>query len=141
MGQKTSDMMDALSFPNVDLDTYLKDEQALFFKKKPVEIWEKLIQYSGKKKAQLTREAEFEPVYFYEIIGGKKKGSRDKNLRLLIAMDLSLTEIQQALKALGIASLYPRIKRDSILIYAINNSLTVAETNQLLAEKGENTLR
>ena len=61
-------------------------------------------------------------MYFYDVINGRKIPSRDKIIRLALALGLSLDECQTALKFCGRSQLYPRIKRDSIIIHGINEN-------------------
>lgn len=56
-------------------------------------------------------------------------------------MKLSLDDCQDALRISGKSALYPKIKRDSILIFALNNSLSIYETNDLLTKYGEKQLK
>ena len=68
--------------------------------------------------------------YAYQIFSGKKDNpSRDKVLALCIAMHLTLEEVQQLLKVTGYAVLYPKDKRDSIIIVGINNKNDVININ------------
>ena len=67
--------------------------------------------------------------------------TKDKVVRLSLAMRMSLEECQKALKISGRCALYPRIRRDSILIYALENQLTIFKTDELLKKYGEECLK
>lgn len=66
---------------------------------------------------------------------------KDKVVRLILAMKLSLEQCQAALKISGRAALYPKNKRDSILIYAIDRGLTITQCNALLSKYKECELK
>lgn len=82
--------------------------------------------------ADLIRDAGIQRNYGYQILSGQKQPSRDKIIALCLALHLSLDETQRALALAQEGTLYPRHHRDSILIFAINESLSVLKTNELL---------
>ncbi len=55
-------------------------------------------------------------------------------------MELNVEETQALLKIGGFAMLYPKNKRDAIIIDGVNSSLSVAQINENLYDNGENTL-
>lgn len=138
---QTGDLLQSLTFPNVNLEQFLVQAQDEFLSDTPEVFWNTLIQHAGCTKAAVIADSDFEPVYFYEIIRGAKKPSRDKVIRLLLGMHLCLDDCQTALKHLGLAILYPRSRRDSIIIYAIGKKLAVRSTNELLIQQGEAPLK
>ncbi|MBR1859048.1 MAG: DNA-binding protein [Selenomonadaceae bacterium] len=92
----------------------------------------KLVKKEVIKKSQLNRE------YVYHLFAGtKEKPSRQKVLAIGIAMELNLEEMQYLLKYAKLNILYPRNQWDSVIISAIEQSLNVLETNELLHEVGE----
>ena len=92
-------------------------------------------------KADVIRKAELNENYAYQLFSGLKKApQRDKLICLSIGMDLSVSETNSLLKLAGFSPLYPRIKRDSIIIININSRKSVIEINETLHEEGENTL-
>ena len=75
--------------------------------------------------------------HVYEIFRGEKcNPSRNKLLQIAFAMNLDLDSTQKLLKIANVGVLYPRIKRDSIIIFALNKKLDFFECEDLL-EKGE----
>ena len=68
--------------------------------------------------------------------GEKCNPSRNKLLQIAFAMNLDLDSTQKLLKIANVGILYPRIKRDSIIIFALNKKLDFFECEDLL-EKGE----
>ena len=83
--------------------------------------------------SEVCRLSGIERTYCYHILNGSKDNpGRDKIIRLCLAAQLSFEEAQGALKASGNGILYFRNKRDAIITYAINQSLSINETNDLL---------
>ena len=91
-------------------------------KQKPVDI----IQASG-----------IERSYFYHILDGKKNPGRNMVLRIAICMNCKLEDINQLLRLSGYATLYPKIRRDAIIIYAISKNMSMSEVNDLLFSENQ----
>lgn len=75
--------------------------------------------------------------YAYQILNGTKQPGRDKVLALCLAAQMNYDETQRALALSDVGKLYPRRKRDSIIIFALNQKLSVQQTNELLYEENE----
>ncbi|MFQ9516671.1 MAG: XRE family transcriptional regulator [Eubacterium sp.] len=88
-------------------------------------------------RAQVIDGADIQKNYGYQIFNGLKKPSRDKVLSLCFSMALSVDESNRLLKLSDHAILYPRIKRDSILIFALEKKQNLINTNLLLDQMGE----
>jgi len=54
---------------------------------------------------------------------------------------LDLTDTQRALNCAATGQLYPKNKRDSVLLFAIRKNLSVMETNDLLYDMEEPPLK
>lgn len=92
-------------------------------------------------KAEVIRKAELSDGYAYQIFSGLKTApKRDKLICLSIGMGLSVNETNSVLKIAGLSPLYPKIKRDSIIIINMNNNKSVVEINEALYNEGEDTL-
>lgn len=78
--------------------------------------------------------------YVYKILNGERKPSRDVLISIAFGMQLSLDETQLLLRISKNAMLDPRDRRDSVIIYGINEQLSVEKLNDLLFEMNFNTL-
>jgi len=78
--------------------------------------------------------------YAYHIFAGRKNTSRTKILSLALAMELSFEECQHLLYYAGAKELYARDAWDDVIIYALQNKLTLNETNELLEDFGQTLL-
>lgn len=90
--------------------------------------------------SEIIHRSNIQRNYGYQILNGQKKPGREKVISFCLALELSLAQVQQALTITGEAVLYPKKRRDSILIFAVNHKLSVIETNELLYEMKEDTL-
>ncbi len=92
-------------------------------------------------RAHVIRKAELGESYAYQIFSGLKPSpERDKIIALCIGMDLTVEETNSLLKIAGLLPLYPRNKRDSIIIINIQNKKSVVEINEILYDSKEKTL-
>lgn len=79
-------------------------------------------------------------TYAYQIFSGKRKPGRNRLLALCLSMHLSLKETQLALNIAQLAILFPKRKRDAVIIFALEKKLSVQQTNHLLFELEEKYL-
>lgn len=84
-------------------------------------------------------------TYVYRIVKPDipnpiKDPSRDRLLMLAFGMGLDLRETKRVLEVAGKNPLYPKSKRDSIILLCIRDGLTLAQANEQLTKHGEPTL-
>lgn len=101
---------------------------------------DKLLLQKGVPKKEIVKNCGLDPIYAYQILSGRKKGERDKLLCIAYAMKLSLEETNRLLYCAGKPKLYPKSKRDAILIFGFQHHFTVSQVDDLLYEVQEKTL-
>ena len=84
--------------------------------------------------------ADISRSYGYQILRGERIPGRDILLRTALALHLSVEEAQRLLTLGGCAALYPRLRRDAAVIFALNQSLSLLETESLLSSLPERSL-
>lgn len=140
MKKSTDELLDEIKSANT-IDEYLDENSESISPQKVSEMLEALVEQKGLIKSEVIAKSEISQVYAYQIFSGVKEApSRDKVLSLLIAMEISLDEVQSFLKLSGYPFLYAKNKRDSIIIFCIENKMTVVQTNNELYSHGEATL-
>ena len=75
--------------------------------------------------------------YFYHILSGIKIPGRNMVLRIGFCLRATYNEMNLLLSLSGCGILYPKIRRDSILIFALEHQYTMSRVNELLSESGE----
>ena len=73
-----------------------------------------------------------ERSYYYHILSGAKKPSRNMILRIGFCLRADLPQMQRLLRLVNASNLYARLQRDALLIYAIQNKYTMVQANELL---------
>lgn len=141
MRKSTEDLLEELQNENCKIDEYLKGNGESFVYDKIKDFWETAIEKSVYSKSNIINKSDFSYCYFYDVINGRKIPGRDKIIRLILTMKLSVDECQEALRISGRSALYPRIKRDSIILFAISNGYSIYQLSELLADAGEEPLK
>ncbi|MBQ9862059.1 MAG: hypothetical protein IJO75_07370 [Clostridia bacterium] len=139
MVKETKEMLEQLKTAE-SLDGYLRENEDQLVDGTIREQLEAALRETGLSKAEVLRRAEINDIYGYQLFAGSRKPSRDKLIALCIGMSLTLDRTQCLLKATGFAPLYAKNKRDSILIFGIQNNQTVLEINTALYDHAEPTL-
>lgn len=135
----TTELLSELTSPT-PLAEYIADNRAVFLNGGLSESLLQIIREKNLKKSAVLKRAEINEIYGYQIFSGTRRPSRDKLISVCIGMFLSLDETQTILKSNGYPVLYPKIKRDSIIIKCISSEKSVFETNGVLFEYGQELL-
>lgn len=88
-------------------------------------------------KSEAIENSNIQKNYGYQIFDGSKTPSRNKVLALCLSMGLSVEETNRLLKLSDHSILYPRIKRDSIIHFSLENKYNLIDTNILLHDMNE----
>ena len=78
--------------------------------------------------------------YFYAVLAGQKVPLKNMVLRISLTLGCSLAETNQLLRLAGLSALYPRVRRDAVLIYAVEHKAGMQETNEMLEQANEEPL-
>lgn len=136
MKKDTDALMHEIRYSN-DVKNFIISNQKELTSYSLSEYLDKLLTEKKLSKANVINASGLNQVYAYHIFSGMKNPSRDKVLALALALKLTPKEAQYLLKYAKAKELYVRNKRDSILIFALNQRLNAIDTNQLLAELSE----
>lgn len=85
---------------------------------------------------RIIKRANIERSFGHQIFKGARNPSRDTVLQLAFGFEADINMVQELLKHAGMSTLYPRIKRDTAIIYCLYHHFTVVETQQVLHEMG-----
>lgn len=78
-----------------------------------------------------------ERSYFYHILSGQKKPGRNIILRICLCMSATLAETNQLLRLGHQGALYPKVRRDAAIIFAIEKKYSMQQTNDFLISEQE----
>ena len=134
---KTTDELQKVLENSDDLEKYLNDNFDDINNITFTEYIDKYLNEKGLSKSNVIEQSNIQKNYAYQIFDGSKNPSRNKVLALAFAMKLDVHETNRLLKLSNNSVLYPRVKRDSIICFAITHSNSLMDTNILLDEMDE----
>ncbi|WP_296036740.1 helix-turn-helix transcriptional regulator [uncultured Gemmiger sp.] len=140
MNRTTDDLLDAL-LSKQDLPEYFEENDAELLRQTLAQELNALVEAHGLKKSEVIAGAQIERSYGYQLFSGRRgTPSRDVLLSLALSMRLTLPETQTLLRTARCAMLYPRVRRDSVIIHALAEGFDVVQCNMLLESYGETIL-
>ena len=123
-----------------DLDSFLSDNRDNFNGDSVGELLSRLYLRKNISKASLAKQSGMSEVYLHQVFAGRRNPSRNRLLCLCFGLSATLEETQELLKQCGHAQLYPRNKRDAIILFGLVNGLTLFAVNDKLFSEDEETL-
>lgn len=138
--RKRTDELFQLLQADLPLETYLEENREELLELTLSEFLHRLLEEYHTAKNEVIRRSGLNQIYGYQIFAGTKSPSRDKLLALAFGFPLSLQDTQRLLRLAGHSELYPRSRRDSILLFGLKHQLTVPEMDDLLFDQQEATL-
>lgn len=122
------------------LDQFLSENQDSFNRDSICELLNRLFQKRRISKATLAKRSGMSEVYLHQVFSGRRSPSRSRLLCLCFGLNASLEETQELLKQCGFAQLYPKDRRDAIILYGILNGMDLFALNDKLFAENEETL-
>ena len=119
-----------------DLDTYLQGNDSHL---QTPDFYMMLKSFSEQREmlpAQVIERSQIERTYGHQLFNGTRRPSRDKVIQLALGLGLSVEETQQLLRAAGKSQLYPRLKRDAVILYGIQKKLSILAVQESLTKYG-----
>lgn len=105
-----------LQVPEIDFVTYL---ETLLLKK-------------DVSKSELIKMTNLHRTYAYQIFNGQKKPSRSKIIQIALALQLDIRETDNLLSLSDNGYLYPKVRYDAIILYALEHKKSIIDTNLIL---------
>lgn len=139
--QKSTDELLKILNAEEEIESYIEENKQDLINLSLSDYLDDMLKKYNISKNEAINNSALNQIYGYQIFDGKKKSpSRDKLIQLIFGLGLDVTDAQRLLKIAGVNELYPHIKRDSIIIFAINKKVSVSECDELLFELGEETI-
>lgn len=119
-----------------DIDDYLSKNRRHMLSCSLHEHLVALLTIKNISKPEVIRNSLLDRTYVYQIFSGEKNPSRDKLIALAFGLKLSCEEAQKMLKLSCKRELYARDERDAVILFALQHSKTIDETNEMLQARG-----
>lgn len=118
----------------------IDDKKLASYKSMFTDYFNDLLRKSGMSVAQLVSKTTISQSYLYQIASGTRHMGRDTAIILSFVMRLDLDQTQQLLKRSNNAMLYPKVRRDAVIVCCINCNMNFEQANEMLLNKGEKGL-
>lgn len=99
-----------------------------------------ILDEKGMKRAEVVRTSGLNGTVVYDIFAGKSRPGRDHAIMLALGMRCTLRETQRLLRLSGVSELWPKVRRDAIIIWCIDYGFDRSATDDELWSLGEQTL-
>jgi transcriptional regulator with XRE-family HTH domain len=132
---QTSTLLKRL-FKTRNLHTFLEQNQAFIQISDFSEYITQLCAARGLVPERVIKQAQIERSYGHQLFNGTRKPSRDKVLQLAFGFGLTVEETQKLLQIACKGALYPRIKRDAVILHCLARQKNLFETQDALAAFG-----
>lgn len=118
------------------MESFLRENEGNFQSTSLAGFLQQMLKQYGLEKSKVLARAEMKDNnYGYELFrDDTKKPSRDKLIQLCMGFPLELEDVQKALISAKLSPLYPRDKRDAIIMIGIQKKYTVNQLNTILDE-------
>ena len=99
-----------------------------------------LLGEKGLKRADVVRASGLNSTLVYDVFAGKSRPGRDNALMMALGLGWYLRQSQRLLRLDGVAELWPKDRRDAVLIWCVEHGLTREQADDELYRLGEKTL-
>lgn len=82
---------------------------------------------------RIVKLSQIERTYGHQIFNGTRNPSRDKVLQLAFGFALDVEQTQKLLRAADKSPLYPKIKRDAVILHCLTHGKNLFEAQDALA--------
>ena len=137
--KNTNDLQEAL-MDAPDLNRFLDENRENFNNTSVADSLNQMILKQRISKSALARQSGMSEVYLHQVFSGRRTPSRTRLLCMCFGLQATVEEAQVLLKQCGYAPLYPKNRRDAILLYGLSHKETLFQINDTLFDKGEETL-
>ena len=131
MNKPTNDLYRELNYVS-HIDKYLKDNDAFLIDSTLSDYLCDKLEQKGILKSSVIKNADINEIYGYQILSGKRSPSRNKLISICIGAGFNLEETNETLRVAEFSPLFPKLKRDSIIIFGIQNNQSIRVINETL---------
>lgn len=132
MKQKNTNQLLQELMDSNNLDRILSENSSTFRTVSLPESLRTLFEARSISKSALARASGISEVYLHQVFSGRRSPSRDRLLCLCIGLGATVKETQELLQQAHHAPLYPKDRRDAILIYGLSHGMALREINDAL---------
>lgn len=135
---RTDDLTAILKDKHADIDQYFERYEGELLEADLGKYLCALLEKHGLQKKDLIFASGRERSYCYQLLNGTRRNpSRDMLLAIALGLHFTYDETQTMLRIAGLSPLYPRIRRDAVILQQLAAGKSLYECNDRLAACGE----
>ncbi len=116
-----------------DIKTFLQENESSISDPTLSEHLKNLLSLKGLRRQDVIENTELDINYINQLFNGiKKNPSRNQILSLSFGFGLNNEETDRLLKIAGVGALYPKNKRDAVIIHSLETRKSIVQTNDIL---------
>ena len=132
----STDKLLALLFKERNLEHFLQWDESSFLMPSFGEYMTAWCTAHNQVPEKVILRANLDKSYGHQLFNGKRNPSRDTVIQLAFAIQADLQQAQEMLKIARKSPLYPRVKRDTVIIYCLHNRISLADAEIILYDLG-----
>lgn len=135
---RTDDLTAILKDKHADIDRYFERYEGELLEADLGKYQCTLLEKHGLQKKDLIFASGRERSYCYQLLNGTRRNpSRDMLLAIALGLQFTCDETQTMLRIAGLSPLFPRIRRDAVILQQLAAGKSLYECNDRLAACGE----
>ncbi|WP_418626978.1 hypothetical protein [Anaerosinus sp.] len=116
-----------------DINSFLQENEAYITNPTLQEYLTELLLLKGLKRQDVIKNAQLDSNYINQLFSGiKTKPGRNQTLSLAFGFGLNNEETARLLKIAKVGALYPKNKRDAVIIHSLEKGNSITQTNETL---------
>lgn len=140
MNRSTDELMKVLKEKD-SIDSFLNENKDEMISNDLKKAMEDMLEKYGMSRQEVIVSTHIERSYLYRLMSGERVNpSRDVLLQFGLALKADLDDVQKLLRIARLCMLYPRVKRDAIIIHSLNLKERVTRCDEVLFDHGEKLL-
>ena len=140
MENKNTDDLRVELMESSNIDEFLSENEDCFVNESISDVLNRLLAEKNISKSVLAKNSGISEVYLHQIFAGRRNPSRNRIICLCYGLGATFDETQELLKLCSSAQLYPKNRRDAIIIYGLVHGLSLFEINDKLFTEDQETL-
>ena len=140
MAKSTDELMEILK-SEPDIEHFIEENTEEIIQGDLRDYIVNLLQEKKLTVAKVSRRGQMSDSYLYKLNQGVKENpSRNKVIQMCFGFALNADESQRLLNVAGVGRLYPRVRRDSIILHCLEKHIDILECDRMLEEAGDKTI-
>ncbi len=116
-----------------DINNFLQENESYITNPTLQEYLKNLLVLKGLKRQDVIKNAQLDSNYINQLFSGiKTKPGRNQTLSLAFGFGLNNEETARLLKIAKVGALYPKNKRDAVIIHSLEKGNSITQTNETL---------